>query len=43
VAPNLEKNPNLENILKNRAGSMADFAVWDCRIAVRRGEMELGS
>jgi hypothetical protein len=37
-----KKNPNLENIFENPLGGRADFAVWNCQIARRRGEIEVG-
>ncbi len=36
-------NPNLENIFENLAAGRADFPVWDCRFAGRRGGMEVGN
>ena len=38
-----KKNPNLENIFRNPVGGSADFAFCDCRIAGRRGEIEVVS
>ena len=38
-----KENPNLENILENPRAGQVNFAVWNCQIARRRGEMEVGS
>jgi hypothetical protein len=38
-----KKNPNLESIFEIPFAARADFAIWNCRIAGRRGEIDLDS
>jgi hypothetical protein len=36
-----KKNPNLENILRIRVVERANFAIWNCQVASRHGEIEV--